>query len=153
MANMFDVQPPMILSLPRFTIIENYGLSSKVALEPLMVPIFPSLHPLLSKVSTGIEKAFFHRIASAYVTSTCSSHTFLQAGKVLQLMLGSGLMHWQKGFQYLKDSIILQMRDILIARNFLFLFVVFGIIFKNQEWGAAGVRYVPCLMYLMFLLY
>jgi len=131
MADMFNIRPPMILSLPGFMIMENYGLSSKDALEPLMVAICPSLHPLLSKVSTGIEKAFFHRTVSAYATLTCSSHMFLQAGKVLQLMLRSGLMHWQKGFQYLKDSIILQMQDILIARNFLFLFMVFGIIFRS----------------------
>ena len=91
----------------------------------------PSLHLLPSKVSIGIEKAFFHRTASSYVTSTCSSHIFLQAGKVLQQILMSGLMHWQKGFQHLKDSIILQMQDILIARNFLFLVVVFSIIFRS----------------------
>ena len=131
MASMFDVQPPVILSLPGFMIMENYGLSSEDALEHLMVPICPSLHPMLSKVSIGIEKAFFHRTVSAYVTLTCSSHTFLQAGKVLQLMLRSGLMHWQKGFRYLKDSIILQMQDILTARNFLFLSIVFSIIFRS----------------------
>ena len=131
MANMFDLQPLMILFLPGFVMTENFGLSSKDASEPLMVPICPSLHPPLSKVSTGIVKAFFHRTVSAYVTLTCSSRTSLQAGKVLQLMLGSGLMHWQKGFRYLKDSIILRMQDTLIARNFLFLFVVFGIIFRS----------------------
>ena len=107
MANMFNVQPPMILSLPEFLIMENYGLSSKDALEPLMVPICPSLHLLLFKVSTEIEKAFFHRTVSAYVNLTCSSHIFFWAGKVLQLMLGYGLMHWQKGSLYLKDSLIL----------------------------------------------
>jgi hypothetical protein len=131
MADMFDVRPPMILSLPGFLVMENYGLSSEDALEPLMVPICPSLHPLLSKVSTGIEKAFFRRTVSAYVTLTCSSHIFFRAGKVLQLMLGYGLTHWRKGFLYLKDSIILRMQDILIARNSLFLFVVFGIIFRS----------------------
>jgi len=116
---------------PRIYDNGNYGLSSKDALEPSMVAICPSLHPLLSKVSTGIKKAFFYRTVSAYVTLTCSSHTFLQAGKVLQLMLMSGLMHWQKGFQYLKDSIILQMQDILISRNSLYLFVVFSITFRS----------------------
>jgi hypothetical protein len=131
MADMFDIQPPMILSLPGFLTMENYGLSSEDALEPWMVPICPSLHLLLSKVSTGIEKAFFHRTVSAYVTLTCSSHIFFQAGKVLQLMLGYGLMHWQKGFLYLKDSIILRTQDILIARNSLFPFVVFSIIFRS----------------------
>jgi hypothetical protein len=70
MANTFNVRPPMILSLPRFLITENFGLSSKDALEPSTVAIYPSLHPPLSKVFTEIEKAFFHRIASAYVTST-----------------------------------------------------------------------------------
>ena len=121
----FNVQPPMIPSLPGFIVTENYGLSSKDALEPLMVAICPSLHLFPSKVSIGIEKASFLRTVSSFVTLTCSSHTSLQAGKVLQQILVSGLMHWQKGFWCLKDSIILQMQDILIARNFLFLFVVF----------------------------
>jgi hypothetical protein len=131
MANMSAVQLPMILSLPRFGIMANYGLSSKDALEPLMAAIFTFLHLTLSKASIGTEKGFFHKTVSLYAISTCFSHTFLQAGKVLQLMLGFGLMHWQKGFQCLKDSIILQMQDILIARNSLFLFVVFGIIFRS----------------------
>ena len=56
---------------------------------------------------------------------------FLQAGKVLQLILRSGPMHWQNGFWYLKDSIILWMWDILIARSFLFLLEVFSIIFRS----------------------
>ena len=103
MANMFKVQLPMILSLPGFMITANYGLSSKDALEPLMVAIslFPYLLP--SKVSIRIERALFHRTVFSYVTLTCSSHTFLQAGKVLRQILGSGLMHWQKDFQHLKD--------------------------------------------------
>ena len=130
-ASMFDIQSPMMLSLPEFMITANYGLSSKDALEPLMVATCPSLHLLSSKVFIEIEKAFFHRTASSYVTLTCSSHIFLQAGKVLQQILMSGLIHWQKNFQHLKDSIILQMQDFLIARNFLFLFVVFGIIFRS----------------------
>ena len=74
MDNMFDIQPRMILSLPRFPMTEHYGLFSKGALEWLMVLIFPSLHPLLCKVSTGIKKGFFHRIVSAYVTLICNSH-------------------------------------------------------------------------------
>ena len=49
--DMFDVQLPMILSLPGSMIMANYGLSSKDALEPLMVVIYTSSHPLLSKVS------------------------------------------------------------------------------------------------------
>ncbi|KAF8817100.1 hypothetical protein BYT27DRAFT_7075532 [Phlegmacium glaucopus] len=150
MANMFKVQPPMILSLPKFMITANYGLFSKDALEPLMVAICPSLHYCLfsnaqkystlpSKVSIGIKKTFFHRTVSSYVTLTCSSHIFLQAGKVLQQILGSGLMHWQEGFQHLKDFIILQMQDFLIARNFL---SFCGVRYHLQEWGAAGVWYV-----------
>ncbi|KIK05229.1 hypothetical protein K443DRAFT_642468 [Laccaria amethystina LaAM-08-1] len=107
MVDMFEVQPPMIPSLPRFMITANYGLSSEDALEPLMVAICLSLHLLLSKVSIRIERAFFHRTVSLYVILTCSSRIFLQAGKVLQQILGSGLMHWQKGFQHLKDFIIL----------------------------------------------
>jgi hypothetical protein len=59
-----------------------------------------------------------------FIISTCSSHTFFQARTVLQQILGSGLMHWQEGFPCLKDSIILQMQNILITRNFLFLFMV-----------------------------
>ena len=118
MADMFEVQLLMILSLSGFTITANYGLSSKDALEPLMVAIYPFLHLLLSKVSIGIKKAFFHRTVSSYVTLTCSLHIFLQVGNVLQQILGSGLMHWQEGFQYLKDFIILQMQDFLIAKNF-----------------------------------
>src|SRR5271168_2967799 len=139
MADMFNVQPPMILSLPEFTITANYGLSSKDALEPLMVAICPSPHLQPSKVSIGIEKAFFHRIVFSYVILTCFLPIFLQAGKVLQQILVSGLMRWQKGFQYLKDSIILQMQDILIAGNFLFLFVVFGIIFRSGVLQAFGM--------------
>jgi len=61
----------------------------------------------------------------------------------------SGLMHWQKGFQHLKDSIILRMQDILIARNFLFLFVVFGIIFRSGVLQVFGMCFV---IYLIFLL-
>ena len=148
MASMFDVQPPMILSLPGFMITANYGLSSKDALEPLTVATCPSPHLLLSKVSIGIEKAFFHRTASSYVTLTCSSHIFLQAGKVLQQILVSGLMHWQKGFQHQKDSIILQMQVFLIARNFLFLFVVFGIISRSGVLRVFGMCFV---IYLIFL--
>ena len=128
MANMFEVQLPMILSLPGFIVTANYGLPSKDALEPLMVAICPSLHLLPSKVSIGIEKAFFPRIVSLCVTF---SRIFLQVGKVLQQILGSGLMHWPEGFQYLKDFIILQMQDFLIARNFLSLFVGFGFIFRS----------------------
>jgi hypothetical protein len=112
-----------------------------------MVAICLSLHLLPSKVSIGIEKAFFHRIVSSYVTSTCSSRIFFQAGKVLRQILVSGQMHWQKGFQCPKDSIILQMQDILIARNFLPLFVVFDIIFRSRELQVFGMCFV---MYLVF---
>jgi hypothetical protein len=121
----------MILSLPRSIIIANYGPSSKDALEPSMGAIFIFLHLLPSKVSIGIEKAFFHRTVCSYAISTCSSHIFLQDGKVLQQMLMSGQMRWQKDFQYLLESIILQMQDIPIARNFLFLSMVFSIIFRS----------------------
>jgi hypothetical protein len=51
-------------------------------------------------------------------------------------------MHWQKGFQHLKDFIILQMQDILIARNFLFLFVVFGTIFRSGVLQVFGMCFV-----------
>ena len=112
-----------------------------------MVVICPSLHPPLSKVFTGIVKAFFHRTVSSYVTLTCFSHTFLQAGKVPPLMLGSGQMHWPEGFQYLRGSIILQMQDILIVRNFWFLFVVFGIIFRSGVLQVFGM----CLLVLVSL--
>ena len=139
---MFEVQLPMILSLPGFIITANYGLSSKDALEPLMVAISLFLHLLSSKVSIEIERALFHRTVFSYVTLTCSSHTFLQAGKVLQQILGSGLMHWQKDFQHLKDFIILQMQDFLIARNFLFLFVVFSIIFRSGVLQVFGMCFV-----------
>ena len=142
MANMFEVQLPMILSLPGFMITANYGLSSKDALEPLMVAISLFLHLLPSKVSIEIERALFHRTVFSYVTLTCSSHTFLQAGKVLQQILGFGLMHWQKDFQHLKDFIILQMPDFLIARNFLFLFVVFGIIFRSGVLQVFGMCFI-----------
>jgi hypothetical protein len=154
MANMFEVQPQMILSLPGFMITANYGLSSKDALEPLMVAIYPSLHLLPSKVSIGIEKAFFHRTASLYATLACSSHIFLQAGKVLQQILGSGLMHCQEGFQHPKDFIILQMQDFLIARNFLSLFVVFGIIFRSgvlQVFGMCFINLIYIYIYIIIL--
>lgn len=128
---MFDVQLLMIPYPPGSMITANYGPSSEDALEPLMAAIFTSPHLLLSKVFIGTEKAFFHRIACSYAISTCFSHTFSQAGKVLQQMLGSERMHWQKDFQCLKGSFTLQMQDILIARNSLFLFVVFGITFRN----------------------
>ena len=136
------VQLPMILSLPGFIATANYGLSSKDALEPLMVAICPSLHLLPSKVSIRIKKAFFHRIVSLYITFPYSSHIFTQVGKVLQQILGSGLMHWPEGFQYLKDFIILQMQDFLIARNFLSLFVGFSIIFRS------GVLQVFCMYFI-----
>ena len=84
-------------------ITANYGLFSKDALESLMVAIYPSLHLLPSKVFIRIKKAFFHRTVFSYVTLTYFSHIFLQAGKVLQQIPGFGLMHWQKGFQHLKD--------------------------------------------------
>ena len=112
-----------------------------------MVATCPSLHLLPSKVSIKIEKASFCRTVSSYATSTCSSHIFLWAGKVLQLILVSGLMHWQKGFQCQKDFIILQMRDILIAMNLLFLFEVFAIIFKSGELQVSGMCFV---IYLIF---
>ena len=113
----------------------KYGLFSKDALEPLMVVIYISPPLLLSKISIGIKKASFHRIASSYAILTCSSHTLFQAGKVPQQMLGFGLMHWQK------DFIILQM-DILTTRNFLFLFVVFGIIFRSGVLQAFGMYFL-----------
>ena len=133
---------------PRIYNNRKLWLSSKDALEPLTVAICPSLHLFPSKVSIGIEKASFLRTVSSFVTLTCSSHTSLQAGKVLQPILVSGLMHWQKGFQCLKDSIILQMQDILIARNFLFLFVVFGIIFRSGVLRVFGMCFV---IYIIFL--
>ena len=86
------------------------------------------------------------RIVSSYAISTCSSHTLFQAGKVLQQMLRFGLMHWQKDFLCQKDFIILQMPDILTARNFLFLFMVFGIIFRSGVLQAFG-------MYSLFFLF
>ena len=58
---------------------------------------------------------------------------------------GSGIMYWQKGFQCLKDSIILQMEDILIARKFLSLFMVFGITFRSgvlQVFGMCLISYI-----------
>ena len=119
---------------------------SKDALEPLMVVIYISPPLLLSKISIRIEKASFHRIVSSYAISTCSSHTLFQAGKVPQQMLGFGLMHWQKDFLCQKDFIILQMPDILTARNFLFLFMVFGIIFRSGVLQAFG-------MYSLFFLF
>jgi hypothetical protein len=131
MGNMFNVQLPMIPSRPGSTITANSGLSFKDALELLMVAIYISLHHLLSKVSIVIAKAFFHRTASSYAISTCTSHTFLPAGKALRRMLGSGMMHYQEGFQCPKDSITLQMEGILIARNFLSLFVECGITFRS----------------------
>ena len=139
---MFNIQLPMILCLPGSLKTANFGLSSKDALEPLMVVIYTSPPLLLSKVSIRIEKAFFHRIVSSYAISTCSSHTFFQAGKVLQQMLGSGLMHWQNDFLCLKDFIILQMLDILTARNFLFLSMVFGIIFRSGVLQVFGMCFL-----------
>jgi len=114
-----------------------------------MVAIYTSPHLLLSKVSIGIEKDFFHKTAFSYAISTCSSPTSLQAGRVLQQMLESGLMHWQKGFQCLKDSFILQMQDILIARNFLFLFGVFGIIFRSGVLQVFGMCLIQGLYYFL----
>ena len=113
-----------------------------------MVATCPSLHLLPSKVSIEIEKASFCRTVSSYAILTCSSRIFLQAGKVLQLILVSGLMHWQKGFQCWKDFIILQMRDILIAMNLLFLFEVFAIIFKSGELQVFSICFV---IYIFFL--
>ncbi len=131
MANTFDDQLSMILSLPGSMITQNCGLSFKDALEPLTVAIYTFPHLLLFRVSIGIEKAFFHRIVFLYAISTCSSPMSLQDGKVPQQMLRSGLMHWPEVFQCQQDSIILQMQDFLIARNFLFLFVVFITIFRS----------------------
>jgi uncharacterized membrane protein (GlpM family) len=124
MANMFQVQPPMILSLPGFAITANYGLSSKDALEPLMVAICLSLYLLPSKVFIRIKKAFFHKIVSLCVNFPCSLQIFLQVRKILQQILGSGLMHWQEGFQYQQDFIILPMQDFLITRNLLWCLVL-----------------------------
>ena len=149
MANMFNIQLPMIQSLPGFAMMANCGPSFRDALEPLMVAIYTSPHLLLSKVSIGIEKDFFHKTAFSYAISTCSSSTSLQAGRVLQQMLESGLMHWQKGFQCLKDSFILQMQDILIARNFLFLFGVFGIIFRSGVLQVFGMCLIQGLYYFL----
>jgi hypothetical protein len=98
--------------------------------------------PLLSKISIAIGKVFFHRIVFSYVISTCSSHTFSQAGKVLQQILGSGVMHWQKDFLHLKDIIILQMPDFLTARIFLFLFLVCGIIFRSGVLQVFGMCFL-----------
>src|SRR5882757_9596204 len=147
MASTFKAQPPMILSLPGFMITANYGLSSKDVSEQLTVAICPSLHLLPSKVFIGTEKAYFHRTASLYATLTCSLRIFWQAGKVLRQILVSGLMHWQKDFQCPKDSIILQMQDIHIARNFSFLFVVFGIIFRSGVLLVFGMCFV---IYIIF---
>ena len=150
MANMFDIQLQMILSLPGFVITANYGLFLKDALEPLMVAICPSLHLLLSKVSIGIEKASFHKTVCLYVTSTCSSHIFLQAGKVLQQILGSGQMHCSEVSKYPMDFITLQMQDFLIARNFLFHFGVFGIIFRSGVLQVFGMCFIDLIL-LIFL--
>ena len=128
----------MILSLLGLMTMANYGLSSKDVLEPLMAVIYTSPHQLLSKFSIGIEKASFHRIVSSYAISTCSSHTFFQAGRVLQQMLESGLMPWWRNFQCLQDFITLQMQDFPIAQNLLFHFVEFGIIFRSGELQVFG---------------
>ena len=149
MANMFNVQLPMILSLPRSITTANYGPSSKGALKPLMVAIFTFLHPLPSKVSIGTEKAFFHRIACSYAISIWSSHTFSQDGKVLQQMLVFGLMHWQigfsvpAGFYYLADAGYPHCQELVVPFR--------GVRYHLQEWGAVGVRYVSCMIYLLFI--
>ncbi len=140
MANMSNVQPPMILSLQKSTIMVNYGHSSRDALE-LMAVIYTFPHLLLSRVFIEIEKAFFHRIVFLYAISTCFSPTSLRVGRVLQQMSGSGLMHWPKVFQCLQDFIILQMQGILIARNFLFLSGVFSIIFRSGVLQVFGIVY------------
>jgi hypothetical protein len=92
MADMFDVRLLMIPSLLGYSKIASYGLSFKDVLELSMEATYISPHPPFSKVSIGIGKAFFHRTAFLYAISTCSSHTFLQVGKALQQMHGSGLM-------------------------------------------------------------
>ena len=112
-----------------------------------MEATYISLHPPFSKVSIEIGKAFFHRIAFLYAISTCSSHISLQAGKALQLMREFGLMPWQGGFQCRRDFIILQMRDILIARNFLFHFVVYDIIFRNGVLQVSGMCFARYIYY------
>ena len=142
MVNTFNAQILMTPSLPSSVIIANSGLSFEGALELLMVAIYIFLHLPLSRVSIEIAKAFFPRTASSYAISTCSSHTSSQAGKALRQMPVSGMMHWRKGFQCLKNSIILQMEDILIARNFLSLFVVFDITFRSGVLQAFGMHFV-----------
>jgi hypothetical protein len=51
----------MVQFLPGSTIMANYGLSSKDALEPLMVAISIFLHLLLFKISIRTKKAFYPR--------------------------------------------------------------------------------------------
>ena len=131
MADMFDVRLQMIPSLLRSLRVASYILSFKDASELLMEATYISLHLPLSKVSTGIEKAFFHRTAFLYAILICFSHIFLQAGKALQQMQESGLMLWKRDFPCPQDPIILQMQVILIARNLLFRFVVYDIIFRT----------------------
>lgn len=136
---MFDFQPPMILFLLKFTIMANCGHSFVDVLELLMAAIYIFLHRQLSKVSIVIGRAFFRKTVFSYVISTCSSHIFLQAGKALRQMHGSGLMPYRRGFRCLQDSIILQMQDIHIRKNFLFHFVEFGIIFRSGELQVFGM--------------
>ena len=58
---------------------------------------------------------------------------------------GSATDSWvwaDEGFQYLKDFIILQMQDFLIARNFLSLFMGFGIIFRSGVLQVFGMYFI-----------
>jgi DDE superfamily endonuclease len=48
------------------------------------------------------------------------------------------------GFYYLADAGYPHCKELLVPFR--------GVRYHLQEWGASGLRYVPCLMYLMFLL-
>jgi hypothetical protein len=47
-----------------------------------------------------------------------------------------------EGFYYLADAGYPHCKELLVPFR--------GVRYHIQEWGAAGVRYVPCLMYLIF---
>jgi hypothetical protein len=144
MDNMFDVQLLMILSLLRSSIMAFF---LKDVLELLMAATYTSLHLPFSKVSIGIGKAFFHSTVFSYAILTCSSHIFSQAGKAQQQMHESGLMPWQRVFQCPQGFIILQMQDFLIARNFLFHFMVFSIIFRSGVLQVFSKCFAKCIYY------
>ena len=78
MADTFNVQLLTILFLLISVKMANCGLSFKDVLKPLMVATYIFPHLLLSRVSIGIRKAFFHRTAFSYVILACFSPIFSQ---------------------------------------------------------------------------